>query len=89
MRRVDDRHVISGIVHVLVSGGRWVDTPVDYGPRKTLQNRYARLAAKGVWERLFHAPSSAAGAPAHVLIGSSPVKYPSGGGRLPEDEAVG
>lgn len=23
--RVDDRHVISGIVHVLKSGGRWVD----------------------------------------------------------------
>ena len=25
--RVDDRRVISGIVHVLKSGGRWVDAP--------------------------------------------------------------
>ena len=25
--RVDDRRVISGIVHVLKSGGRWVDDP--------------------------------------------------------------
>ena len=25
--RVDDRRVISGIVHVLKSGGRWIDTP--------------------------------------------------------------
>jgi transposase len=25
--RVDDRRVISGIIHVLKSGGRWVDAP--------------------------------------------------------------
>ena len=30
--RVDDRRVISGIVHVLKSGGRWVDAPDVYGP---------------------------------------------------------
>jgi transposase len=33
--RVDDRRVISGIVHVLKSGGRWIDAPAGYGPRKT------------------------------------------------------
>ena len=38
--RVDDRRVISGIVHVLKSGARWVDAPTVYGPRKTLYNRY-------------------------------------------------
>ena len=32
--RVDDRRVISGIVHVLKSGGRWVDAPSVYGPHK-------------------------------------------------------
>lgn len=37
--RVDDRRVISGIVHVLKSGARWVDAPAAYGPRKTLYNR--------------------------------------------------
>lgn len=72
--RVDDRRVISGIVHVLKSGGRWVDAPAEYGPRKTLYNRYVRWAAKGVWSQLFDALSSAAGAPAHVLIDSSAVK---------------
>ena len=36
---VDDRRVISGIVHVLKTGGRWVDAPSGYGPRKTLYNR--------------------------------------------------
>ena len=34
--RVVDRRVISGIIHVVKSGGRWVDAPVCYGPRKTL-----------------------------------------------------
>jgi transposase len=45
--RVDDRRVISGTVHVLNSGGRWIDAPPEYGPKKTLYNRYVRWAAKG------------------------------------------
>jgi transposase len=40
--RVDDRRVISGIIHVLKSGGRWADAPEVYGPRKTLYNRFVR-----------------------------------------------
>lgn len=72
--RVDDRRVISGIVHILKSGGRWIDAPLDYGPRKTLYNRYIRWAAKGVWVDLFHALASAGGPPAEVLIDSSAVK---------------
>ena len=72
--RVDDRRVISGIVHVLKSGGRWVDAPDVYGPRKTLYNRFVRWAAKGVWIKLFQALAQAGGPPAHVLMDSSAVK---------------
>jgi transposase len=72
--RVDDRRVISGIVHVLKSGGRWVDAPEVYGPRKTLYNRFVRWAARGVWTDIFHALASAGGPPAQVLIDSSAVK---------------
>jgi len=72
--RVDDRRVISGIVHVLKSGGRWIDAPRVYGPRKTLYNRFVRWAAKGVWSDIFQALSSAGGPPAQVLIDSSAVK---------------
>ena len=61
--RVDDRRVISGIVHVLKSGGRWVDAPPEYGPRKTLYNRFVRWAEKGVWTDLFHALAQAAALP--------------------------
>jgi transposase len=72
--RVDDRRVISGIVHVLKSGGRWVDAPPEYGPKKTLYNRYVRWAIKGVWVQLFEALAAAGGPLTQVLIDSSAVK---------------
>ena len=37
--RIDDQRVISGMVQVLLSGGRRVDAPACYGPKKTLYNR--------------------------------------------------
>jgi transposase len=72
--RVDDRRVISGIIHVLKSGGRWVDAPACYGPRKTLYNRFVRWATKDVWADVFHALAAAGGPPAAVLLDSSAVK---------------
>ena len=51
--RVDDRRVISGILHVLKSGCRWCDCPPEYGPHTTIYNRFVRWAHRGVWERLF------------------------------------
>ena len=51
--RVDDRRVISGIVHVIKSGCRWCDCPSEFGPPTTIYNRFVRWAQRGVWERLF------------------------------------
>jgi len=51
--RVNDRRVISGILHVLKSGCRWCDCPPEYGPFTTIYNRFVRWAERGVWERLF------------------------------------
>jgi transposase len=51
--RVDDRRVISGILHVIKSGCRWNDCPPEYGPVTTIYNRFVRWAERGVWERLF------------------------------------
>jgi transposase len=53
--RVDDRRVISGIVHVLKIGCRWQDCPAHYGPPTTVYNRFRRWSIKGVWRRLFTA----------------------------------
>ncbi len=72
--RVDDRRVISGIVHVLRSGCRWKDAPEAYGPHKTLYNRFVRWAAKGVWELLFTRLAEAGGPPAAVMIDATHVK---------------
>jgi hypothetical protein len=41
-RRVDDRRVISGILHVLKTGLRWKDGPAAYGPATTIDNRFNR-----------------------------------------------
>ena len=72
--RVDDRRVISGIVHVLISGGRWKDAPAVYGPRKTLYNRFRRWAAKEIWSNIFYALAATGGPPAALLIDSSAVR---------------
>ena len=62
--RVDDRRVISGIIVALRSGGRWIDVPAEYGPRKTLYNRFVRWSATGVWQELFQVLATAGGLPA-------------------------
>lgn len=72
--RVDDCRVISGIVHVLKSGCRWIDAPAVYDPKKTLYNRFVRWAAKGIWVEIFAALAAAGGPPAELLIDSSAVK---------------
>ena len=47
--RVDERRVISGIIHVLQSGCRWRDAPPVYGPSKTFDKVAYR--ARNVIER--------------------------------------
>ena len=44
--RVDDRRVISDIVHVLQSGCRWNHATAIYGPPKALYNSNVRWAAE-------------------------------------------
>ncbi len=54
-RRVDDRRVISDILHVLKVGCRWCDCPTDYGPLKTVYNRFNRWSLRGFWLKLLDA----------------------------------
>ena len=53
--RVDDRRIISGIVHMLRTGARWRDCPEAYGPYTTVYNRFNRWSKQGVWEDIFYA----------------------------------
>jgi transposase len=45
--RVDDRRVISGIIHMLRVGARWRDCPAGYGPYTTIYNRVSPLESAG------------------------------------------
>lgn len=58
-RRVDDRRVISGIIHVLKVGCRWCDCPAEYGPSTTVYNRFNRWSRKGFWVKLLDALTQA------------------------------
>jgi transposase len=72
--RVDDRRVISGILHVLKVGCRWRDVPAEYGPPTTIYNRYNRWSRRGVWQRLFEQVAASGDLPAELTIDSSHVK---------------
>jgi transposase len=50
--RVDDRRVLSGIIFINRNGLRWRDAPAEYGPPKTLYNRWKRWSDKGVFARI-------------------------------------
>ena len=43
-RRVDDRRVVSGILHKPHTVDRWRDVPTEYGPTITVYNRFDRLS---------------------------------------------
>ena len=73
-KRVDDRHVISGILHVLKSGCRWCDCPPEYGPPTTIYNRFVRWAERGVWEKLFRALADRGQSTETQMIDSTHIK---------------
>ena len=50
--RVDDRRVLSGIIFIDRNGLRWCDAPKEYGPAKTLYNRWKRWRENGVFARI-------------------------------------
>jgi transposase len=72
--RVDDRRVISGILHVLKVGCRWRDVPREYGPATTVYNRYNRWSRRGLWQRLFEQVAASGEVPPELILDSSHVK---------------
>jgi len=73
-RRVDDRRVISGIVHVLKVGCRWCDCPADYGPSTTIYNRFNRWSRRGFWLKLLDALADAGVVAKSTAIDSTSIK---------------
>ena len=72
--RVDDRKVISGIIHVIRNGLRWRDAPSVYGPHKTLYNRFIRWSKMGVFDRIFTTLVAENGPPDRLMIDATNLK---------------
>ncbi len=72
--RVDDRRVVSGIVYVIRNGLQWKDAPRDYGPYKTLYNRFIRWSRLGVFDRIFAALAGEGPPPHRIMIDSTHLK---------------
>ena len=50
--RVDDRRVLSGMIFINRNELCWRDAPKEYGPAKTLYNRWKRWSDNGVFARI-------------------------------------
>jgi len=72
--RVDDRRVVSGIIFVIKNGLRWRDAPSEYGPHKTLYNRFIRWSRLGVFDSIFSHLSAEAGPPDTLMIDATHLK---------------
>ena len=72
--RVDDRRVISGIIHVIRNGLRGRDAPAVYGPSKTLYNRFIRWSKAGVFNRIFATLAAMSEATGAVMIDATHLK---------------
>jgi transposase len=79
-------------MHVQRSGCRWKDCPREYGPAKTVYNRFARWSERGIWQKMFSAVAGEPDAPGYAALDSSHVKIhrcASGGKGWAETQAIG
>ena len=72
--RVDDRPVLSGIIFINRNGMRWCDAPREYGPPKTLYNRWIRWSRMGVFARIMEGLASGGGEEKVVMIDATYLK---------------
>jgi len=73
-QRVDDRRVLSGMIFINRNGLRSCDAPREYGPPKTLYNRWVRWSRMGVFGRIKEGLASSGGEEKVVMIDASFLK---------------
>ena len=72
--RVDDRRVMSGILHRYHEGLCWRAVLAEYGPCTTLFNRFARWSEKGIWQGLLAALVACEDPPGLAMVDSTAVR---------------
>ena len=66
--------MLSGIVFVNRNGLRWCDAPREYGPPKTLYNRWKRWGERGVFLRMMEGLAAASATPKMITIDATYLK---------------
>ena len=56
------------------NGLRWRDVPADYGPPKTIYNRFIRWSRLGVFDKILAALSAKGGKPDQSMIDATHLK---------------
>ena len=69
-----DRRVPSGIAYAQCRGPRWRDAPAEYGPHKTLYNRYVRWARAGVFDAIRADLAGRPGVPGRTTVDATHLK---------------
>ena len=72
--RVDDRRIVSAVVFVIRNGLRWRDEQRDYGPHKTIYNRFIRWSRLGVFNKIFAALARKGGKAERIMIDATHLK---------------
>lgn len=72
--RVDDLRIVSGIIYVIKYGLQWKDAPREYGPHKTLYNRFIRWSRLGVFNKIFTALVEKHGTTERLMIDATHLK---------------
>ena len=72
--RVDDRRILSGIIFINRNGLRWRDAPKEYGPHKTLYNRFIRWSRLGIFGRIFAGLAGEVPRPERIMIDATHLK---------------
>ena len=89
--RIDDQRVLSGIIFINRNGLRRRDAPKEYGPHKTLYNRWKRWSEKGVFAQIIMGLAAEQSEEKTVMIDATYLKahrtttsmgVKKGGGRL-------
>lgn len=74
--RVDDQRVLSDIIFINRNGLRRCDAPREYGPPKTLYNRWKRWGDMGAIARMMDGLAGEAAVPKTVMIDATYLKAP-------------
>jgi transposase len=49
-----DRNFINAVLWIAKTGSPWRDLLAEFGPWKTIYNRFDRWSKRGVWRNIFH-----------------------------------